>query len=431
MKRENLFAALEIGSSKIAASLSERKIDGDLEVLGFASEEFSGARGGRILNLETVAEIIRRIIGRVEMAAGIRCPPFRVSMSSAESRIERSNGIATVAGGRDQGSREVGLPDIKRVIEMANSVSLSRDEVILHSLPLRFLIDKVEVEEPLGAAGVRLEAEVCLVIHKISVLNSMKKVLLKAQVQIEDLTLQTLACAQGVLSEEEKKTGTLLVDIGGNISDYMVFSKGGVVTSGYIDLGSLYITKDLAYGLKTTLAHAEEIKKRFGSALILKSSAHEFITAPLVAYQQSTRVSKRLLAEIIEPRVKEILSLIKAKLDSSELDQRWLEGGIVFTGGGCMLLHIVDLAYDVFQRPARIGLPLRTTSVYKDFHSPRFAVLSGLSQLSALAYQYENPETPLDSLSEAEQLHRQQNIRSLSSHGSFSKMTSYLKNFFR
>ncbi|BBM89715.1 cell division protein FtsA [Spirochaetota bacterium] len=423
MKNKIYYASLDIGTSSIAAAISIRKESGTLELISLASQPLRAIKNGIITNLETVSEAIRHVITKAEMIAGINIPPLVINVGSTQSQGFQSHGIVAVAGVGSHGEREVTLNDIERVVEMANSVSVPAERVILHSIPYRFLVDHVDVEEPHGTSGLRLESEVYLVTQNKAMLESLHKVVTKAGYKVDEIILQSIASVEGVIDEEEKKMGTLLIDIGGLLTDYVFIKNNGIVLTGVIPVGSDHITKDLAYGLKTTFHQAELLKIKHGKILVEPKSAPEYMTVPLASQNRTARIPKHVLSQIIEPRVSELLTLIKNQV-AKDLKNNNLYTSIVLTGGGALTQDIVEIAEDIFHLPARIGKPLITSSVQEDVYSPVHATLIGLQRLAL--EKWNRAHKPQHHFSTPHELHATH-----SSNASRSKLGAYFKNLFQ
>lgn len=417
--QEETVATLDIGTTKVVVTIVRREISSNgevrCEVIGMGKEPFNSIKHGMMVNIETTSEVIKKAVERAELMAGERISSLLANISSLPTIGKQSKGIIAISGGERKDSREVSVEDIMRAIEMAESISVQSDKVILHSIPCEFMVDSLKVEEPLGASGVRLEVDVYLVLCHHAALENLEKVVSLAGLSIKDVTLQSLASAEAVLSEEEKKSGALVLDIGGTTTDIVAYREDSVWFTDAIEIGSHHITKDMAYGLRTSLPQAEETKCKYGFAKETLASEHEFVTIPLLSYKKTSRISKKAIAQIIEARAVEILTLCKESVEKENF-LRNLESGIVITGGGALLSGIIELAEEIFEMPARMGEPIDTVGIEDEIHHPAYTTSVGLAKLHFLKRPTEKRISKNNERAEKSK--------------SFSGLKKYIKNFF-
>jgi cell division protein FtsA len=274
--------------------------------------------------------------------------------------------------------REVGQIDVDRVIETAKAVNIPTDQQILHILNQEFIIDGQEdVREPLGMSGVRLEVKVHIVTGAVSAAQNIMKCVRRCGLEVEDLILQPLASAMAVLSEDEKDLGVCLVDIGGGTTDIAVFTQGAIRHTSVIPIAGDQITNDIAMALRTPTKDAEEIKRRFGCALRELSDPNQMVEVPGVGDRAARQLSRQTLAEVIEPRVEELYSLIQAELRRSGFEEL-LSSGIVITGGSSAMQGMVELGEEIFHMPVRVGTPNYAGSLAEVVRNPRYSTVVGL-----------------------------------------------------
>lgn len=385
MAQEEVAAALDIGTTKIVVTVVRREWTNNnemrYEVIGMCKEPFNSIKHGMMLNIETTSETIKKAVEHAELMSGQKITSLLTNISSLPSAGKLSKGIVAIAGNSGKSeARAVSVKDITRAIEMAESISIDADKVILHSIPCEFIVDSLKVEEPLGAAGVRLEIDVYLVLCQQAALENLEKVISLANLNVKDITLQSLATAEAILSNEEKKAGALVIDIGGSVTDVVVYRGDSIWFTGAIEIGAHHITKDLAYGLRTSIAQAEEIKCRHGIAKESMANEHDFVTVPLLSYKKTSRVSQKAIAQIVEARAVEMLNMCKELLEQSNTLHN-LESGVVLTGGGSLLKGFAELAEEIFEMPTRLGEPLNTTGIEEEIHHPSYSTSIGLAQL--------------------------------------------------
>jgi cell division protein FtsA len=275
--------------------------------------------------------------------------------------------------------------DVDRVVETAKAIPIPTDQQILHVLNQEFVIDGQEdVREPLGMSGVRLEVKVHIVTGAVSAAQNIMKCVRRCGLEVNDLILQPLASAMAVLSEDEKDLGVCLVDIGGGTSDIAVFTQGAIRHTAVIPIAGDQITNDIAMALRTPTKEAEEIKRRYGCALRELADSQEMVEVPGVGERGSKKMSRQTLAEVIEPRVEELYSLVQAELRRSGFEEL-LSSGIVITGGSAGMQGMVELGEEVFHMPVRLGLPSYASGLSEVIRNPRYStgvglLMAGLSQ---------------------------------------------------
>jgi cell division protein FtsA len=283
--------------------------------------------------------------------------------------------------------REVNQIDVDRVIETAKAVNIPTDQQILHILNQEFIIDGQEdVREPLGMSGVRLEVKVHIVTGAVSAAQNIMKCVRRCGLEVEDLILQPLASAMAVLSEDEKDLGVCLVDIGGGTTDIAVFTLGAIRHTAVIPIAGDQITNDIAMALRTPTKDAEEIKRRFGCALRELADPNQMVEVPGVGDRAARQLSRQTLAEVIEPRVEELYSLIQAELRRSGFEEL-LSSGIVITGGSSVMQGMVELGEEIFHMPVRVGAPNYTGTLAEVVRNPRYSTAVGLLVAGLSAHQ--------------------------------------------
>jgi cell division protein FtsA len=274
--------------------------------------------------------------------------------------------------------REVGQLDVDRVIETAKAVNIPTDQQILHILNQEFIIDGQEdVREPLGMSGVRLEVKVHIVTGAVSAAQNIMKCVRRCGLEVRDLILQPLASATAVLSEDEKDLGVCLVDVGGGTTDVAVFSQGAIRHTAVIPIAGDQITKQIAIATRTPTKDAEDLKRGYGCALRQLADAQQMIEVPGVGERGPRQMSRQTLAEVIEPRVEELYSLVQAELRRSGFEDL-LSSGVVITGGCSQMQGMVELGEEVFHMPVRLGIPDYKGGLAEVVRNPRFSTGVGL-----------------------------------------------------
>ena len=274
--------------------------------------------------------------------------------------------------------KEVSRLDVERVMETAKAVNILNDQQVLHVLNQEFIIDGQEdVREPIGMSGIRLEVKVHIVTGAVSAAQNIMKCVRRCGLEVRDLVLQPLASAMAVLSEDEKDLGVCLVDIGGGTTDIAVFTHGAIRPTAVIPIAGDQITNDIAMALRTPTKDAEDIKCRFGCALRAMADPHEMVEVAGVGDRGTRQLSRQTLAEVIEPRVEELYSMVQAELRRSGFEEL-LSSGIVITGGSSSLQGMVELGEEIFHMPVRLGLPHYRGSLEEVVLTPRCSTGIGL-----------------------------------------------------
>lgn len=353
MSKEDLITGLDLGTTKISAIIAEVNEKSEINVVGVGTTPSYGLRRGVVVNLDKTVQGIRQAVGEAELMAGVKVNNVVVGIAGDHIKSFNSRGVIAVSRTEEGISNE----DIKRVIEQAKAVTIPMDRKIIHVLPQDYTVDdQTGIKEPVGMAGVRLEAEVHVVTAAITAIQNIVKSIERANLAIRDIVLQPYASSFAVLDEEEKELGVCLLDVGGGTTDFSIFFEGSIRHTSVVGLGGVNITNDIAIGLRTPRAQAEEIKKRHGAALSSIVDTNETMEVPGVGGRKKREVSRQILASIIEPRIEEVFSLVEREIKRSGFDDR-LTAGIVLTGGTVKMEGIEQLAERIFDLPVKVGVP--------------------------------------------------------------------------
>jgi cell division protein FtsA len=304
--------------------------------------------------------------------SGIKIREVTTGISGSHIKSFNSPGMVAIK------DKEVSQYDIDRVIETARAVTIPAEQQILHILEQEFIIDgQGGVRAPLGMSGMRLEVRTHIVTGAVSAAQNVMKCVRRCGLEVNDLVLQPLAASASVLSEEEKELGVVLVDIGGGTADIAVFHDGAIKHTAIIPIAGDHITNDIAMALRTPTKDAEDIKVQYGMALRNMASASDSIDVPGVGDRGPRQLSRQTLAEVIEPRVEELFSLIQGELRTSGFEEL-MSMGVVLTGGSATMPGMVELGEEVFHMPVRLGTPAYDGHLADVMRHPRFAAGIGL-----------------------------------------------------
>jgi cell division protein FtsA len=368
----DLIVGLDIGTSKIVAIVSEITAEGGLNIIGMGTQPSRGLKKGVVVNIEATMASIQRVLEEAELMADCKITEVYTGIAGSHIRSLNSSGMVAIK------EKEVTQADIDRVVETAKAIAIPNDQQILHILPQEFIVDGQEdVREPLGMSGVRLEVKVHIITGAVSAAENITKCVRRCGLEVKDLILQPLASAMAVLSEDEKELGVCLVDIGGGTTDLAVFVGGAIRHTGSIPIAGDQVTNDIAMALRTPTKDAEDLKRDFGCALRQLASPSDIIEVPGVGERGPRQLSRQTLAEVIEPRVEELYTLVQAELRRSGFEEM-LSSGIVLTGGSAVMRGMVELGEEIFHLPVRLGVPAYMGGLADVVRSPRYATAVGL-----------------------------------------------------
>ena len=368
----NLIVGLDIGTSKVAALVAELRPDGTLELIGMGGHESRGLKKGVVVNIESTVSAIQRALEEAELMADCKIESAYTGIAGSHIKSFNSTGMVAIK------DREVAAIDVERALETARAVNIPTDQQILHVLRQEYIVDGQEdVREPIGMSGVRLEVKVHIVTGAVSAAQNIVKCVRRCGLEVSDLVLQPLASSRAVLSDDERELGVCLVDIGGGTTDLAVFTHGAIRHTAVIPIAGDQVTSDIAMALRTPPADAEAIKIRHGVALRQLADPNETIEVPGIGDRGSRVMSRQTLAEVIEPRVEELFSLVQQVLRESGFEEL-LSSGIVLTGGSATMQGMVELGEEIFHMPVRVGVPKYSGGLADIVRNARYATAMGL-----------------------------------------------------
>ncbi len=390
MPEKNFMTVLDVGTSKIAALIAEYTDSGEVHLLGLGNQPSRGLKKGVIVNIENTIQAIQKAVEDAEAMAGVKVTSVCASIAGAHINSFNSNGVVAI---RD---REVTALDVERVIDAAKAVAIPADQRILHILPQEFLIDNQDgIREPIGMAGVRLEAKVHLISGSISAAQNVVKCIGQCGLEVTDLVLQQLASSYAVLTEDEKELGVCMVDIGGGTADITVFTEGSIRFTASIPIAGSQVTNDIAHALRVPTQYAEEIKIEHGYALTKLAKNEDNIEVRGMLDRPGRTISVQSLASVIEARYEEIFNLIYEELAKSGLIEH-LGAGLVLTGGAAKMAGVVELAEEVLRMPVRLGIPSGVMGLNDTIADPVYA--TGVGLLMYLEQQQKDSLLPANAL---------------------------------
>jgi cell division protein FtsA len=369
--RGDLVVGLDIGTTKICCVVGEVFDDG-IDIIGVGTTPSLGMRKGVVVNIESTVASIRKAVKVAEDIAGCHLEAVYVGIAGSHIKGFNSPGILAING------KEISQEDILEVISAARTVKISENQRVIHVLPQEYMVDDhTGIQNPLGMTGVRLVTNVHIVTADIGAVHNLVTCCNKAGLEVADLVLESIASAKAVLGQDEMEIGVVLVDIGGGTTDLAVFYEGTIRHTCELGLGGHNLTNDLSVGLRTPLAEAERLKEDFGSALSSAIKPNHVVDVPSVGDREPRRVTQKVLVDIIEARMIEILELVDRELVISGQKNR-VNAGVVLTGGTSLLANLSDLAEQIFDLPVRIGYPTGIGGRVEDVYTPRCTTGVGL-----------------------------------------------------
>jgi cell division protein FtsA len=375
-RKEELIVGLDIGTTKICVIVADRTVNG-IDIVGIGTHPSRGLRKGVVVDIDATVDSIKHAVEEAELMADCEITSVYAGIAGSHIRGFNSHGVVAVK------DREVRDGDVRRVIDAAKAVAIPMDREVIHVIPQEFIIDDQDgILEPLGMSGVRLEAKIHIVTAAVTSAQNIVKCANKAGLNVIDIVLEPLASAEASLQDDERDLGVALIDIGGGTTDVAVFADGAIKHTSVLGLGGYHISNDIAVGLRTPFEEAERIKKRFGVAASRFLPSDDVISVPSVGGRRPRQVSRKILCEIIEPRVDEILSLTRQSLVSAGLEGS-IPSGVVLTGGCSALEGLLDLAEEIFEAPVRPGIPSDVGGLQDVVRSPMYATGVGLALFGA------------------------------------------------
>jgi cell division protein FtsA len=384
--QNEVIVALDIGTTKICAIAGRRDQYGKIEVLGFGRVASEGVLRGVVSNIEKTVKAISEAVGMAQRTAGKDFNVVHVGIAGQHIKSLQHRGILT----RDNDHTEINQRDIDRLISDMYKLVLPPGDKIIHVIPQEYTIDNEQgITDPIGMSGIRLEANFHIITGQISASNNIHRCVERTGMKVANMTLEPIASAAAVLSEEEKEAGVALVDIGGGTTDITIFKDGIIRHTAVIPFGGNVITRDIKEGCTVMSPQAEKLKIKFGSALAEEVFDNRIISVPGLRGREHKEISEKNLARIIQARMEEIFDYVVWEIRRSGFERR-LIGGIVLTGGGAQLRHIDKLVAYHTGMSTRVGTPVEQLAhgYNKQLSSPMYAtgiglLMNGLDDLEA------------------------------------------------
>ena len=375
-KNTEIIVGLDIGTTKIACIVGEVTDDG-VDIIGIGTSPSKGMRRGNAVNIDATVSAIRAAVDEAENMAGCEISSVYAAISGPNVRGINNNGIVAIK------DKEIRGADVARVLEQAKAVAIPMDREVLHVLPQQYIVDDQDgIRDPLGMAGVRLEAKVHIVTSLVSSVQNLIRCANRCNLQVADIVLESLAASQACLEDDEKELGVAVVDIGGGTCDIMVYAAGAIVHTSVIELGGERVTNDIATLLRTPLEAAEKLKRKYGCAWSELVDQGEQMEVPSVGGRGPRMMPRHKLVEVIEPRVEEIFEFVKKDLVRSGWYDH-LAAGVVLTGGATVMEGMAEVGERVLGVPTRRAAPSRIGGLVDVVRSPSYSTGVGLVMFGA------------------------------------------------
>jgi cell division protein FtsA len=370
-RESNIIVGLDIGTTKICAVVGE--VTGrEINIIGIGTHPSIGLRKGVVVNIESTVESIKKAVEEAELMAGCEISSVYAGIAGGHITGFNSRGIVAIKG------PEITPQDVERVIDAARAVAIPMDREVIHVLPQEYIVDdQTGIQDPVGMAGIRLEAKIHIVTGAVTSAHNIVKCANRAGLDVCDIVLESLASGEAVLTDEEKQLGTGLIDLGGGTSDLAIFSGRNIKHTFVLALGGDNLTNDIAIGLRAPVKEAERIKRNYGTCNSAAINPEETIEVPGVGGRQPRKLARQILGEILEPRMEEIFTLLQREIFRAGMEQT-ITSGMVLCGGTALLEGATDIAEAIFGAPTRVGKPQGIRGLTDVVNNPMYATGVGL-----------------------------------------------------
>ncbi|HJX36511.1 MAG TPA: cell division protein FtsA, partial [Dehalococcoidales bacterium] len=370
MAKRRTISAIDVGTTKVCTLIAEVGDNGQMRIAGVGNVPSKGMHKGMVVNINEAKETIRDSVKKAEQSSGYKVESAYIGVTGRSVTGQNNKGVVAVT----RNDRLVRPDDLRRVLQNAQSMKMGADQKILHMIPRHYGLDGQDgVQNPIGMHGFKLDAETHVITTGVASVQNLVKCIRGVGVDVEDLVFEALARSEACLTEDDKMAGTILADIGGGTTDISVFKDGSIWHTAVVPVAGYQMTRDIAIGLGLPFDVAEEMKKKYGTALpVYEGKAENDSIA-----QNGHNISYQGLCDIIRARMEEILRLIILELPSGE-QNALVPGGLVLTGGSSNLAGIDALGRDVLKMPVRVGAPLNIYGISDQLNDPAYATAVGL-----------------------------------------------------
>jgi cell division protein FtsA len=379
INRHDIIASIDIGTTKISTIIANVPYAGEYEIIGVGKYPSIGLRKGLIVDLESTISSIRESKNIAERMAGVTIESACVGATGEHIRSIPTSAVVAVSDPH----RGITAEDKRRVLEVAKKIEIPAGQRLIDVLVREYIVDgQTGIKEPLGMSGLRLEVNALLITGAVMYIENIYRAVEAADVVVEDLFLDPVASGEAVLTNDEKNSGVALIDIGGGTTDLVVYQEGCIAHTKIIPVGGDHFDSDISYGLSIPVKEAERIKRMIEGVDGRALDSQEIIEVPKMGAKENQRVPVKIIAEIIRPRLEELLLIVKKEIVSAGLMNK-IPAGLVITGGGSQFRGIVEAATSIMSLPVRNGRPHNVVGLREDVQSPIFSTGVGLIKLEA------------------------------------------------
>ncbi len=352
MTIQNPVVSLDVGTSVIRVVIGEAK-NGAIHIVGVGSAPSRGIKNGAIVDIEQTVMSIEEAVSKAEQMVNIQIQSVFVGVSGNHIQLSSSHGVVAV-GNPD---REITEDDVERVINAAKVISIPPERTIIDVIPQQYIVDGLDgIQDPRGMLGVRLEVDATIVTGSKTIIHNIRRCVEKAGLHVAHFVLAPMAAGTIALKKDERDLGAVLIDLGAGGANIAIFEKGNLVRTSMVSVGGIYLTQDIAYGLKTEMENAEAIKIRHGCAMVNLADPEEVFTVHRVGTKKETELNQEDLASIMEPRLQEIFQLVLKEIHKLGYSND-ITSGFFLTGGVANIKGIAELAEIELDAPAQIVMP--------------------------------------------------------------------------
>lgn len=372
MEEETIVVGLDVGTSKVCTLVARVENGANLRILGVGIEPSQGLRKGTVTDINAASESIARSIEKAERTSGFEINSAIVNLAGTQVSSTISKGAVGISG------RVIDQEDVYRALDSAQAIAVPHNREIVHVIQRGFNIDGQEdISQPIGMHGYRMEVEAHIITSAASTMENMRQCVSMAGIDVTQFVLNPLASSEAILSETEREMGAAVVDLGAGTTGVAIYVKGNVFHANVLSVGGNYVTSDIAQGLRLPNEIAEEVKLNHGYAVLDDIADDDFFNIVAFGSEQSTKVARKELVNIIEARAEEILLMVQQEIKRSGYDSM-LPAGVILTGGGAQLPGIRSLASKILNSPVRIAKPEKMVGLTDQISSPAFATSVGL-----------------------------------------------------
>lgn len=370
----SIIVGLEIGTSKVCAVVGDLNNEGALNIVGLGQARSRGVRKGEISDAPMTEEDVRHAIVEAEQMADVEIRSVYLGVTGSHVRGFNNRGVHPVASA----DREISEEDVQDVIKNAKTINLPAQNHVIHAIRQHFLVDGQDgITNPVGMLGARVEVDVHVVHGNLNRLQNAIRSVKGLQLEVDDIVFNGLAASLALLTNEQKEMGSLVIDIGGGTTEYVVYANGIIKHTGVLAVGGDHVSNDLAYGLKVPLSRAEQLKIEHGAAFVEETDKGQAVTLASELGLPLKTINLEHLRKIMSLRLEEIFQLIAQDLEAvGALD--YLRSGVFLCGGGARIPQIARLAEQVLQMPVSVGKTNSISGLKSALDQPEFAAAIGL-----------------------------------------------------